>query len=142
MKLRNILLSIVVCGLVGPVIAARESTKKPGGDVEKSDASKRHETEGHLQSIATALNFYKVNAALFPSTAQGLKALVEKPITDPVPRRWAMILPKVPTDAWQSPFRYRFPGAKDPNEFELSSNGPDRIAGTADDIIYQKAIER
>jgi len=68
---------------------------------------------------------------------QGLKALVERPTSDPLPREWAQALPEIPRDDWRKPYRYQFPGSKIPNEPEIISAGPDGIFGNEDDLSSQ-----
>jgi general secretion pathway protein G len=80
---------------------------------------------------------YKLNAGNFPTTAQGLKAMVEKPSSTPVPRRWVQVMSKIPLDPWDSPYGYRFPGKKRANEFEIISKGPDGMENTPDDLSSQ-----
>ena len=84
-------------------------------------------------SIGAALRTYKINAGHYPSTEQGLQALVECPTIPPLPEDWVQIMTKVPTDPWRNGYRYRgFPEGS-PQPFELISNGPDGIEGTKDD---------
>ena len=90
--------------------------------------------ESDFKSFESALAMYKLNGKSYPSTAQGLKALVEKPTDDPVPVRWVQIMPKIPLDPWGNPYAYRFPGSKDPMKPKFISCGPDGIIGTGDDL--------
>lgn len=62
----------------------------------------------------------------FPTTEQGLDALVKKPTTDPQPRKWRRLLESVPLDPWGTPYQYEFPGKKNPEGYDLYSFGPDR----------------
>ena len=78
-----------------------------------------------FNSIGAALRSYKINAGSYPSTSQGLRALVERPTSAPVPRMWSKCVPSVPKDPWQHEYEYRFPGSKDPGEFEIISRGKD-----------------
>lgn len=78
---------------------------------------------------------YRLNAGDYPISVQGLRALVEKPEGEPVPRRWVRVLPQVPRDPWGNPYLYRFPGRKDGRKPELASMGADGRAGTADDRV-------
>ncbi len=80
---------------------------------------------------------YKLNGGNLPSTAQGLKALVEKPTDDPVPVRWVQMMPKIPLDPWGKPYVYQFPGSKKPETFEIICSGPDGMKGTGDDLSNQ-----
>ena len=59
-----------------------------------------------MESISVALDMFKLNAGAYPTAEQGLKSLVEKPVTDPVPRRWVQIMEKVPKDPWGHEYRY------------------------------------
>ena len=85
----------------------------------------------------SALSMYKLNAGNYPTTQQGLQALVVKPSTTPVPRRWTPVMDKIPNDPWGNAYVYRFPGRKDASEFEISSKGPDGIDNTEDDQSSQ-----
>lgn len=89
--------------------------------------------EGDLQSLSSALRTYKINTGHYPSTEQGLKALVERPTTPPIPDNWVQIMTKVPTDPWRNEYRYRSFPEGSPQTFELISNGADGIEGTKDD---------
>lgn len=87
-----------------------------------------------FHSIGSALMTYRINAGHFPSTEQGLKALVERPTIPPLPEDWVQIAYKVPTDPWKNEYRYRCFPEGSPHPFELISNGPDGIEGTKDDL--------
>jgi len=87
-----------------------------------------------MMALGNCLAMYELNAGVYPTTEQGLKALVDRPIAPPIPRRWARILDKMLVDPWGHPYQYQFPGAKDPAKYELFSLGPDGVADTADDV--------
>ena len=91
-----------------------------------------------FKSFESALAMYKLSAGSFPTTLQGLEALVTKPVVEPVPRRWSQVMDKLHRDPWGSPYIYRFPGKKRSDEFEIGSKGPDGIIGTADDLSSQE----
>lgn len=101
------------------------------------DAAKLKQVDSDFKSYESALSGYKLNAGTFPTTQQGLKALVDKPSSTPVPRRWVRIMDKVSLDPWGSEYTYRFPGKKRANDFEMISNGPDGLANTPDDLSSQ-----
>jgi general secretion pathway protein G len=79
-----------------------------------------------------ALNTFEVTNGRFPTTAEGLQALVQKPAGADLPN-WRQVLTKVPLDPWGHPYHYKLlsGGAKD---FDLRSDGPDGKPNTADDI--------
>ncbi len=86
-----------------------------------------------IQSIATQLQLYNSINGFYPTTEQGLRALVEQPSTDPVPQRWYQLFKSVPKDPWGTEYIYLSPGRKNPSGFDLYSAGNDRKADTADD---------
>ena len=63
----------------------------------------------------------------FPTTEQGLQALVIQPDTDPKPTRWYQLYKDMPKDPWQNNYIYICPGIKNPNSYDLYSAGPNRI---------------
>jgi general secretion pathway protein G len=85
-----------------------------------------------LQGLRTQLALYKKLNETYPSTQQGLAALVVKPSFSPLPSHWYPLLNEVPKDPWQNDYVYRQPGRAQA-EFDLFSPGPDHIVDTADD---------
>jgi len=96
-----------------------------------------HSTEqrvrGDFQSIRSALHTYKINARFYPSTDQGLRALVDKPTSEPFPDDWVKIADKVPTDPWQREYQYRLLPEGSEAAFELWTFGADGLPGTGDE---------
>lgn len=89
-----------------------------------------------LEGLLSALSRYKAATGSYPTTDQGLEALIRRPVIEPIPERWIMTtVPSNLVDPWGNPFRYRHPGARNPNSFDLWSFGPDGENGTSDDII-------
>ncbi|MBN8460019.1 MAG: type II secretion system major pseudopilin GspG [Verrucomicrobia bacterium] len=89
-----------------------------------------------VATLVNALAMYRLNAGHFPSTAQGLAALVDKPTGDPVPERWTKLCERMPLDPWGAPYQYRREREetkKDPG-YDLWSMGKDGVSGTRDDI--------
>jgi len=86
-----------------------------------------------VQAIGTQLKLYESMNGFYPTTEQGLQALVAKPDTDPQPSRWFQLLKDVPKDPWQNNYIYRCPGIKHPDSYDLYSAGPDRKPDTQDD---------
>jgi general secretion pathway protein G len=103
------------------------------------DGAKIQRVEQDFIAIGNALKTYKMNAGSYPTTAQGLKALVEKPGGQPQPTRWTQVMKKPPTDPWGNEYGYLFPGRKDPSEFELISKGKDGTEGGEQDFSSQDA---
>jgi len=89
-------------------------------------------TKIQLKEIKRALEMYKLDNGHYPTTEQGLKALVEKPTIPPEPKNWKQYLETVPKDAWGNEFIYISPA--DSHPYELKSKGADGELGTEDDI--------
>lgn len=86
--------------------------------------------QADLKSISAALKMYRLDNGDYPSTSQGLAALVSKPSGEPAPRNYAAgaYLDKLPVDPWGNPYAYASPGASGTG-FDLTSNGKDGKPG-------------
>jgi len=93
--------------------------------------------DADFQSVTTQLKTYEMINYVFPTTEQGLDALVKKPTTEPQPRKWKRLLESVPIDPWGNPYQYRNPGKINPRSFDLYSWGADRKE-SEDDIVLRK----
>jgi general secretion pathway protein G len=103
---------------------------KLSGNVEYS----RHvRIAADIQGIGTQLKVYESMNGFYPTTEQGLQALVTQPSSDPRPNRWYQLYSSLPKDPWQNDYVYRCPGTKNPNGYDLYSAGPDHTPDTADD---------
>ncbi len=78
-------------------------------------------------NLIQALKLYKLDNQRFPSSEQGLKALIAKPSTEPVPVNWKPYLDKLPNDPWGRAYQYMNPGVK--GEVDVLSFGADGQAG-------------
>ena len=103
---------------------------KLGGNVEYA----RHTAVNtDVQSIGTQLKLYESMNGFYPTTEQGLQALVTQPDSDPKPSRWYQLFKEGPKDPWHNNYIYRCPGTKNPSGYDLFSAGKDRLPDTADD---------
>lgn len=102
--------------------------------INRGDQARVTTTEGNLATISQALTMYRLDNGQFPTTQQGLKALVERPTVPPVPRNWSQggYLTGMrtdtegrPIDDWDNPYVYTTTG----NGFELKSLGADGKPG-------------
>jgi len=87
-----------------------------------------------IKEIENALYLYNWHNGFYPTTEQGLEALVTKPTTDPKPENYAEggYMRKIPVDPWGNPYIYRNHGEE--GQIDIISCGPDGIEGTEDDI--------
>jgi len=86
-----------------------------------------------IETINVQLRQYKAMNGFYPTTTQGLQALVMEPATEPRPRHWRQLLKESPRDPWRNNFVYRCPGQKRPDTYDLFSAGADGVADSADD---------
>ena len=95
----------------------------------RTDDAKRTAAKVQIRNIEGALQLYKLDNGVYPSTEQGLKALVEKPSVGVIPKKWKLggYLPKLPVDSWQNPYKYLSPSQK--GDYEVISLGTDGEVG-------------
>ncbi|MEW9797729.1 type II secretion system major pseudopilin GspG [Alteromonas sp. CYL-A6] len=87
-----------------------------------------------IQQLESALEMYKLRNNRFPTTEQGLDALVSAPTIDPIPRNYPPegFIKRLPDDPWGNPYTLISPGEL--GIIDIFSNGPDEEPGTEDDI--------
>lgn len=82
-----------------------------------------------IRQISTTLNRYRLDNYRYPSTEQGLQALITKPSGEPEPKNWQQggYMDKLPQDPWGNPYQYLQPGQK--GEYDIFSYGRDGTIG-------------
>ncbi|MGC8677265.1 MAG: type II secretion system major pseudopilin GspG [Hydrogenobaculum sp.] len=112
----ELLVVIVIIGILSAIIIPR-ITNRIG-------EAKIKATKVQLKNLQGALEQYYVDTGMYPTTAQGLQALVEKPTIPPIPDNWHQELDKVPTDGWGHKFYYISPAPNHPYDlFAKTPNG-------------------
>jgi general secretion pathway protein G len=101
------------------------------------NSAKYTRVKGDFSALRAAVMSYRNIGGYYPTTQQGLKALINKPTSTPIPQMWESSFPTIPLDPWGNEYGYKYPGTKDKSEFEIISKGPDGIEGTPDDISSQ-----
>nr|WP_309837035.1 type II secretion system major pseudopilin GspG [Pantoea sp. SORGH_AS_0659] len=101
------------------------------GNKDKADGQK---AQSDLIALENALDMYRLDNGRYPTTEQGLKALVRAPTLDPLPKNYREegYIRRLPKDPWGQDYILRSPGKN--GSIDLSSSGPDGMAGTPDDI--------
>ena len=112
----------ILAGLIIPRIMGRpEEAKQLKGKLQ-------------IESLETALNLYKLDNGGYPDTEQGLQALIEKPETGRLPKKWRkggyLEKGRLPKDPWGNDFIYLSPGAH--GDYDIISYGYDGIPGGED----------
>lgn len=100
-------------------------------------SAKPQMVKADFHSISSALDLYRKTTGDYPTTDQGLMALVTRPETLPEERDWQSIATKVPTDPWKNEYRYRRLPDSSPRPFELRCVGPDGVEGNEDDRVSE-----
>ena len=88
-------------------------------------------------SLKTSLVRYRIDLGDYPSTTEGMQALLSAPANKGDRWRGPYIDSpgnKLPVDPWGEPYQYRYPGTKNKGGYDLFSKGPDKVEGSDDDI--------
>jgi general secretion pathway protein G len=80
-----------------------------------------------VNNLMQALKLYKLDNQRYPTSEQGLQALITKPNAPPIPANWKPYLEKLPNDPWGRPYQYLNPGVK--GEVDVMSLGADGQPG-------------
>ena len=113
--LLEVMVVVVIIAVMAAVVAP--------GVLGKLAEAKVERVKTDVKSIESTLALYKMDNFQYPSTDQGLQALVSKPSGDPAPKAWKSYLKKTPMDPWKNPYKYLNPGAH--GEIDIYSWGPD-----------------
>ena len=116
----ELMLVIVIIGSLAAMVVPRLTSRLKGSQADIA----RADIKGNL---SLALRLYAVdNGGDYPTTGQGLAALLTKPTSPPVPGNWkGPYIEEPPLDPWQHPYGYRYPGTHPPQEYDLFSLGSD-----------------
>lgn len=120
-SLVEILVVLVILGLLVSVVAPTVLNQADDARIKKVYAD--------FANIETALKLYRLDNFVYPSSEQGLEALVVQSTLDPEPRNFKKggYLEQVPVDPWGRPYLYLSPGEQ--SEIDLYSYGADGISG-------------
>lgn len=90
--------------------------------------------QADISTMSTSLKTYQMMNGFYPTSAQGLNALVTQPGGEPKPRVWNQLMTQLPKDPWGNDYVYVCPGRKNTKGFDLYSKGKDGQEGTPDDV--------
>ena len=125
----EIMVVVIIIGLLAAVIVPSVINKVDEARVSKAKAD--------IQSLETALTMFRLDNSKYPTTDQGLQALIVQP-TDPSIRHWRVggYLQRVSKDPWGAEYQYVYPGThgKEYDLYTLGSDGQPGGDGTAADI--------
>ncbi len=95
--------------------------------LDRADDARVTAARTDISNVMQALKLYRLDNQRYPTAEQGLKALIAKPTTPPVPANWRPYLEKLPNDPWGHPYQYLNPGIK--GEVDVMSFGADGQSG-------------
>jgi len=121
----EIMAVVIIIGLLTTIVGAAIFNQVDRGRVTT--------TKAQINSLEGVLELYRMDNGRFPTTEQGLEALVQAPSGDPPVRNYPpggyLKGGRVPVDAWSNPYNYEAPGQNNPHTFDLWSLGADGNAG-------------
>jgi general secretion pathway protein G len=117
----EVLVVVAILGILAAIVVPRI--------MDRPDEAKRVAAKADIGAIVQALKLYRLDNGGYPSTDQGLVALVQKPSTNPVPNNWKQggYLERLPKDPWGGDYQFLSPGVK--GEIDVFSLGADRARG-------------
>lgn len=125
-SLIEIMVVVVILGILSAIVVPKLMSRP--------DDARLVKAKQDILAIQTSLNLYKLDNGFYPSTDQGLSALVTKPNTSPIPKHWHQYLPSLPVDPWDEAYMYLNPGQH--SEIDVFSYGPGgAAAGEGSDKI-------
>jgi general secretion pathway protein G len=125
----ELLLVVVIIGILAAIVVPKLAGR--------SEEARIAQAKGNLATFRTSLGNYEVDNGKYPTTEQGLLALLVKPASAPEPKNWKgpyIDCVEIPLDPWGKPYIYAYPGERNLQGYDLYSEGPDNQPGTEDDI--------
>ncbi|ESP91835.1 MULTISPECIES: type II secretion system major pseudopilin GspG [Pseudoalteromonas] len=125
-SLLEVMVVLVIIGMIMSIVAPNIMGSQEEAAIDKANLD--------ITQIESAMKIYKLQNKRYPTTEQGLEALVEKTTIDPVPKRFpdGGFLDELPLDPWDNPYQLVSPG--EIGKIDIFSMGPDGEVGTEDDI--------
>ena len=120
----EVIVVLVILGILASIVVPNV--------ISRTDQAQIVKAQQDIRALESALQMYRVDNFTYPTTGQGLEALVEKPTSGPEAKNWQKggYIKKVPTDPWQNDYQYVSPGQE--GDFDLYSLGADGRPGGVD----------
>lgn len=118
----EVMVVVVILGILAAIIVPKIMSRPEQARIVK--------VKQDLSSIQSALDLYKLDNGFYPSTDQGLDALVKKPTSEPLPNSWKAegYLQQLPMDPWSHPYQY----INDNEKLKIFSYGPKGKEGNSE----------
>lgn len=117
----EIMVVLIIIGLLAGIVVPKL--------MGRTEEAKRTKSAVQIRNLQSAIDLYKLDNGSYPTTDQGMQALVEKPAVGEAPKRWKEggYIEKVPKDAWGNNYVYISPGVH--GEYDIYSYGADGEEG-------------
>jgi len=115
----ELMVVLVIIGLLAALIVPNV--------LDRADDARVTAARTDVNNIVQALKLYRLDNQRYPTTEQGLNALVSRPASGPIPPNWRPYLDKLPNDPWSRPYQYLNPGLR--GEIDVLSLGADGQPG-------------
>ncbi len=109
----ELMVVLVIIGVLGALIVPNL--------LDRADDARRTAARADISNLMQALKLYRLDNQRYPTTEQGLQALVARPTSGPQPNNWKPYIEKMPNDPWGNPYQYLNPGIK--GEIDVMSFG-------------------
>jgi len=110
----EIMVVVVILGILAAIVVPKV--------INKPDQARVVRAKQDINAIQSALDLYRLDNGRYPSTEQGLNALVTKPTATPIPQNWHQYLHEKPIDPWGNAYHYLNPGVH--GEVDIFTYGP------------------
>ena len=118
-SLIEIMVVVVILGILAALVVPKI--------ISRPDEARVVKAKQDTLAIQSALDLYKLDNGFYPTTDQGLHALVQKPTSNPIPQDWQVYLKSLPKDPWGRDYLYLNPGEHD--EVDVFTYGADGQPG-------------
>jgi general secretion pathway protein G len=115
----EVMVVVVILGILAALVVPKIMSRP--------DEARLVKVKQDLRSLEAALKLYKLDNFTYPTTDQGLEALVNKPNSSPEPTQWQNYLDRLPKDPWQHHYYYLNPGIH--GQIDIWSQGADGQSG-------------
>jgi general secretion pathway protein G len=123
----EILVVVVILGILAAIVVPKV--------MERPGEARAVRAQQDIRGIASALGLYKLDNFVYPTTGQGLEALVTQPTGQPEAPNWKGYLDNLPKDPWGRPYQYQSPGQHGPFDvFTWGADGKPGGEGEAADV--------
>lgn len=119
----EVMVVVIILGILAAIVVPRV--------MDKPDVARITKAKQDIRAMESALNLYKLDNFVYPTTDQGLESLVAKPSGSPEPRNWKQYMDRLPKDPWGNDYQYLSPGTK--GDIDIFSFGADGKPG-GDDV--------